>query len=277
MHPRVLHLLTALYIAGSGSAASVDPKADEIMSRALERLELNTKLGNETKYTYDLLTVSETLGDSGEVETTKERVYFGSPTRGVIYERLVRVDGRDLNPDEREQEKKREEAFLRKLAEKDSHRSTGKARRASSEEPVTFDEELASRYEIEFVDERQLAGRRCYLLSFAPRAGPLPAERRIDEVLNKAAGLLWVDAESFEIARIEFELRDKVNFWWGLIGSVSAVKGAFERRPVDEVWLPHRFEVYLKARKLVRTTHVRESLSWSAFARPDQRSTPSSR
>jgi hypothetical protein len=270
-----LPLVAALCIAASGSAISGDPKASEILSEAIERAQVNTKLANETKYTYELVTVSEMLDENGEVEETKQRLYHGYPLEGVIYERLMQVDGRDLDRDERDQERKREEAFQQKLADRDAHRSAGKARRANSEDPVTFDQALASRYEIDLADERELAGRRQYVLSFAPREGPLPSRSRIDEVLNKASGLLWVDAESFEISRIEFELREKVNFWWGLIGSVSAMTGVFERRPLEsEVWLPHRFELYMKGRKLVRPMHLRETFSWSAYARPDRASTP---
>jgi hypothetical protein len=266
-------LLAALCLACGGSLASAEERVldvSEVLARAIDRVQLNDEERRESRYSYELVSVSETLGANGEVEETLERSYRGYPVQGVIYERLMRIDGHDLDEDQREQERKREETFLRKVADGSAHRSTGKARRANSEEPVTFDQALVSRYDVDLVGARSLEGRPCYVLSFAPKAGPLPARRRIDDILNKASGFLWVDAQSFEVVRLDFDLRKKVSFFWGLIGSVSAMTGEFERRPVDsDVWLPHKFEVYLKGRKLLQSIHRRETLSWSGYAKPD--------
>ena len=55
--------------------------------------------------------------------------------------------------------------------------------------------------------------------------------RRIDRALNKASGQLWIDQETFEAARIELELIDKVRLWWGVVGSISHARGSLDRGP----------------------------------------------
>ena len=92
---------------------------------------------------------------------------------------------------------------------------------------------------------RDLRGRPSYVISFEPRPGKLPVRRRIDHALNKSRGEVWIDTKTYEIARIGFQLIDRVRLWWGIIGSISHATGRLERRPVaDDVWLDTEFEVY---------------------------------
>lgn len=85
-------------------------------------------------------------------------------------------------------------------------------------------------------------------------------------MLNKSVGSLWIDTQSLEIARLEFELTDKVRLWLGIAGSISDMRGSFERRPVDAtVWLPGKFELYMRARMLFRKLHLQQEVHWAEF------------
>ena len=56
-------------------------------------------------------------------------------------------------------------------------------------------------------------------------------QRRIDYALNKARGQIWIDKETFEAARVEFELIDRVRLWWGIVGTIMRARGSVDRGP----------------------------------------------
>ena len=113
-----------------------------------------------------------------------------------------------------------------------------------------------------------MEGRINYVLAYRPKEGKLPVKRRMDRALNKAEGRIWVDQESYEVSRIEFELKEKVKLWWGILGSIQKVKGTVQRQEVDSgVWFPTGFDLYLKGRILFRSLHSRQKVRWSEFNR----------
>lgn len=277
MRRRKTHAFSFLFpiaFAFSVSGEESAPDVAEVLARAVEKAHLNAETANEQKYGYRFVTKTETMGKNGEVERVEERSYEARFIDGFIYERLVAIDGRDLEGDDLEAEREREEEFRKKVAEGDAGPAAGKARRGDSEDRVTFDDELVSRYDMSFVETRALDGRSCHALSFVPKAGPLPGGGRFDELLNNARGTLCVDAETFEVAHLRFELQSKVSFWWGFLGSVSAMKGELERRPVGpDVWLPQSFELYLNGRSFLRPVHIHESFLWRDYTHPRRETT----
>ena len=241
------------------AAAEPELSAEDIVQKAIEVQKQHEDAGNEVKYDYDLVSVTEKLDKQGEVKEVEEQLYSSDHIEGVAYERLIEKDGRKLTDKEIKRERKREEKFRKKLAK-------GEAKHNDADDRVAFDEELLSRYDVERVDVRPLGGRECYVLRFEPKPSKLPVKRTVDRALNKALGHIWIDTESFEIARIEFELREKIRFWWGMMGSVSKMSGMFQRHPMpDDVWLPERFDFYIKARMLFRSIHVRQQIVWNDF------------
>ncbi len=92
--------------------------------------------------------------------------------------------------------------------------------------------------------------------------------------LNKSAGRLWIDAKTYEIAQLEFELLDKVKIWWGFIGSIRQMRGRLQRAPVDgyqDVWLPSRFDIYMNGWIFFKTLHRNEKMEWTDFRKlPEQ-------
>lgn len=240
-------------------SAQPTPSAADIIAKAIEAQERHERAGNEVKYDYELVSITEKLDDDGEPRETEQDLYRSHHIQGVAYERLIEKDGRDLDAKELEKENEREEKFRDKLAK-------GEAKHNDADDRVAFNEELLGRYDIELTEIRSLSGRDCYVLRFEPKPGKLPVRRTIDRALNQAEGHLWIESESFEIARIEFELRDKVQLWWGMMGSISKMSGALQRHPMpDGIWLPKRFDFYMKGRMLFRSIHVRQKVIWEDF------------
>ncbi len=103
--------------------------------------------------------------------------------------------------------------------------------------------------------------------------------RRIDRALNKSFGRIWIDTQTYEISRLEFELGEKIKIWWGFIGSISKMRGQLVRQPVsgaDEAWLPQRFHLYVKGRMIFKSLHANQKIEWSDFQQlPDSSFTAS--
>lgn len=256
-----LVVLLAVLLETGTAVTRAEPTAHDIVQRAIETQRRHEEAGNEVKYDYELVNVTEKLDGDGDVREAEEYLYRSHHIEGVAYERLVEKDGRDLDAKDRKRERQREKKFRDKLAK-------GEAKHNDADDRVAFDEELLARYIIELVEIRELAGRDCHVLRFEPKPGKLPVRKTIDRALNQAEGLLWIDAETFEIARVEFELRKKVALWWGMMGSVSKMSGRFQRQPMaDGVWLPESFDFYMKGRVLFRSIHVRQRVSWDEFAK----------
>ena len=79
---------------------------------------------------------------------------------------------------------------------------------------------------------------------------------------------IWIDEDTFEVARVEFELIGKVRLWWGILGSMSAARGSLDRYPLEEdIWAPLRLETDMSARVLFRSTRRAETSEWRDYER----------
>ncbi len=261
MPTRTIVACLAVWCAFTSPALAVneDLTVQEILERALETHRHNEEERHETRYDYILTSRVEELDDEGNVDKVEVLRYRSDHLTGVAYERLVSKDGKPLDEKELREEDERRAKLEKKLAE-------GRARHDVSDERVVFDEALVSRFDVVLEGVEKLGDTTCYHLAFAPKPGKLPVERRIDRVLNKSVGSLLIDTDSFEIARLEFELTDKVRLWLGIAGSISDMRGNLERRPVDgTVWLPGKFELYMRARMLFRKLHLQQEVQWADF------------
>ena len=54
--------------------------------------------------------------------------------------------------------------------------------------------------------------------------------------------------------------------WWGLLGSISYARGAFDRYPIEEeVWAPLQLETFVDSRVLFRSSRRGEVSQWRDF------------
>ena len=260
-----LLLLLAAPALPAGSQAQ-HPTVQEILTDVLQRAEWMRMQNWGSKFRFRVLSQSEKLNKEGEVEESQERLYETLPIEGVSYSRLLEKDGKALTSREIEHERQREEEFREKIAE-------GEGPYGENEDRVTFNDNLINRYVIQSEGFEIIDKRPAYALSFKPKSDDLPIEKRIDRILNKSQGRLWIDTETHEILKLTFELQEKVRIWWGFVGSISTMRGELERAPVeghDEAWLPKRFHVYMNGRALFKSLHRNEHVRWSDFLPADE-------
>lgn len=247
----------------SHSQSDVDAEnGRHIVGRAVDRAEWIREQKREAAYRYGLTRQIRRLDGNGTLNSEETRAFDVVLLEGVPYRRLISRNGRPLTAAEQAAEGKRERAFLEQL--KRGQAPTPEV----PEDEIRFNEQLVSRFVFTQEATEPLAGRPAYRLSFEPRPGRLPIRRQIDRALNRSRGEIWIDAETYEVARVRFELIDPVRVWWGIAGSINDVRGEFSRSPLSkDVWMPQHLETYLDLRVLFRTAHREETTKWAGYAR----------
>ena len=261
-----LNLLAAL-CAATVTAEAVNRQDDEadvraIVVEATERMdeELQTVSGD-----YRALLTSEVREFDGSGEIAEEtRVEWESiPIDDGRFSRRIAIDGRPLTEEERARESEREAAFRTRLR----RLRAGEIEPEQNENAIVFDEELVARYDLTLDGEERLRNRPSYRIAFAPRDGDLPVRRGMDRALNRLRGRLWIDRETREVARVEFELSDRVRMWWGLVGTIHRVRGSFDRGPVlDGMWGVLQNEAYIDIRVLFSRSRQASIQRWRDYA-----------
>lgn len=237
------------------------PDARAIIDGALARATWTAEQKFEARFRH---TMTERLRRyDGDGETTEDvtRQYLVEPHQGVPYAKLLTKDGEPIAGDDVADEEKRWDAFLEELENPPDPED-------SDEDPLelAFDEDLIARYTTESVGVQTLRGRPTYVLAFKPRPGKLPVRTRLDRALNKSRGEIWIDQDTSEVARLTFELTERVRLWWGILGSVSNVTGRIERQPIaDGVWMPDEIDIYYEYRVLFSNSRRGRTTRWSDF------------
>ena len=264
-------IAVALVWPGGGGPAAQPPAGDDgaraIIVKALDRAVRNEERNVVARYRSMMTKEVRRFDGNGEVRTRDLGDYEVVPIDGAPFERRLTINGRPLSDEERGWEDEREAEFreeLRRLRERDDELE-------EDEEAIAFNEELIARYTFTLEEEEAFRNRPSYRIAFEPRSGRLPVRRRIDYALNKARGRVWIDRETHEAARVEFELIDRVRLWWGVLGAISHARGSIDRGPVlGDIWARIQFESYSDARVVFSRTRRAEFRQWRDFAVVDE-------
>ena len=261
-----LNLLAAL-CAATVAAEAVNRQDDEadvraIVVEAVERMDKELRTVNSD---YRALLTSEAREFDGSGEVAEEtRVEWESiPIDDGRFSRRVAIHGRPLTEEERAREAEREAAFRTRLR----RLRAGEIEPEQNENAIVFDEELVARYDLTLDGEEPLRNRPSYRIAFAPRDADLPVRRPVDRALNRVRGRIWIDRETREVARLEFELIDRVRLWWGLVGTIHHFRGSFDRGPVlDGIWGILQNESYSDIRFLFSRSRQASIQRWRDYA-----------
>ena len=252
-------LVLALMALPLAAAAQNDLSADEIMQRAVHRAATHESM---PAYLYTKRTLTEELDGSGNVKNRAERLYQVLVESGASYLKLTRVNGQDLSAAQLKKQEDRELAQRQKLADAPE----GK-RGDERENFVTA--ELVDKYNFTLLGRETFNGRTVYALSFAAKTN-LPSHKLTDRFLNHIAGKVWVDADEFEIAKLDLHLTAEVTLWGGMIGTLRQGTYSLERtRLADGAWFDSASRGTFEGRKLLEPMLLRTRSDSSDFRRRD--------
>ncbi|HYO62484.1 MAG TPA: hypothetical protein VER08_02390 [Pyrinomonadaceae bacterium] len=253
------------------------------------------------EYTYTMKTTERNVNDRGQVTRERVTVHEIYPVLGYgRIEKLVSEDGvalpaeraakeerrvaEQLEKAEREAprrlaewERKRAEQREKRRAERESaRRRAGGAQAGAAEDEGEEDDDnltiAAFLRACEFVSPRreQFRGRDVIVFDFRPRAGFRPSGR-IESVIAKLVGVVWVDPADRQVMRMEARFADNVNAFGGLASLRSGSAFVFEQTRLPEgVWMPRfsqanvALKLFLVAGKSINRT--REYSDYKRFS-----------
>jgi hypothetical protein len=238
-------------------AADALPSADAVIHKAVERAKWVEEQKFEANHAFTQLSVKEEFDDHGVVKDREELLYHVYPVERFPYAELIQKNGKPPSQQDLKKERDRQKKLRERWARQGRHKD---------DEEVSFDEELAGKYRFEMVRREPVNGRTAFLLRFEPKSNDLPVRRKVDRVLNLLEGSLWIDESDYDIAKVEFRLRENVMIGWGLLAVFRRLDVSFEQaRGTDGVWLPSQIDAYVDGRVLFKSFHLKQREQMSDF------------
>jgi hypothetical protein len=242
-------LSPVLIIARDGPSL---PRQEDIIHKVVERAKAwkEKDENEERQLSYRERMVTNKLQTDGAVKDREEKVYQVAPVKGQPTPTLVLKNGKPPSPSDL----KEEEARLRKERE-----ASRKRKDSDPENTIELNEELVGKYDFALVGEEVVEGRPDYVLTFKPKSKNLPVRRKLDYVLNRIAGTVWVDQEDYEIAKADMRLTESAQLWWGLLASLRQFALVFDQTKLpDGCWFVKHFDMTVDVRFLFTTVHQKQ-------------------
>ncbi|MEW6363214.1 MAG: hypothetical protein AB1714_01095 [Acidobacteriota bacterium] len=259
-------VVAALVLAVPPAASRADesaslPRAEEIVRKALDRMKEADAEQYYAHYTFSQRAVVEKLDERGAVKERSEELYRVYPVEGLPFQELVERNGAPLS----DKERKKQEERLRKLRQA---RSQKKGAGEEDEMTIRLDEETASRFRFEVLARESINGRSAFVLSLEPKKGKLPVRKKVDNILNRLAGKIWIDEQAYEIAKVDVHLTEPVRLWLGILASIRHIEFSLQQQEIDSgPWFPARFDMLVEGRVLFSSIHERQRVEWNGFER----------
>jgi hypothetical protein len=250
------------YGAEISRAGEALPEVSAVLQRMLARAQAVAQAEPGPQYTYEKRSVRERLDSAGQTVSSEEKIYHVTLINGFPFNRLVKIQGRELDAAELKQEEAREEKFRQRFVSADRKKLVGE-----NEALVTA--ELLDRYEFAVKERVVLSNRPALVLTFKPKAGNLPSNSIQDKLLNGMAGMLWIDEEDADTARLKVNLVQPLSLgWFGWLGSLTQCDVTLDRqRMADGVWINTRQAMLIQCRKLTTTMRFRNTEDSREFSR----------
>jgi hypothetical protein len=256
--------LACFLISIRGSAAANLPEASEVTRRIIERAQAVAQDLQAPPYTYEKRSLIEHLDAGGRTLKSEEKIHQVTLMGGLPFNRLVRVQGRELTREELRKEQRKEERFQQRFA-------PANATNLAARKEGWVTPQLLDRYQFEVKERIALNNRATLVLGFQPKPGKLPEKAVQDKLLNRLAGTVWVDEEEADAARLSVHLIEAVSLgWFGVLGSLSQCEVSLERKRMPEgVWINARQTLLIQCRKLAATMRFRILEESSGFKKAE--------
>jgi hypothetical protein len=224
--------------------------AGEVIAKAVARAQKAEATTAPAGVTYTKITVTEAFDTAGNVKEHKERVYHVMFQDGSTYLKLEQVNGRP--PDAAELKLHAEnEANFRLLS-----RQPRSAKGDNRENLLSPD--LVARFDFTLVTNAPIAGRMAYQIAFRPKNPLPPAHHIADHFLSRISGIIWIDAEEFEIARAEIGLSSEVDLLGGTVGCLKKLAYTLNRTRIGEgLWINTSSSGNIEGRKLLDSVRIK--------------------
>ena len=247
-------LLVHFLICIPAEAAEQLPSATNVLQRIIERAAAVAQAEKGPRYTYEKHSLLEYLDENGKTTKTEERFYQVRLVAGFPFDRLIKIQGRELTDAELKKEREKEEQFQQKVSSRNVKKMA-----ARKEGWVTS--QLMDRYQFTVKERILLNNRPTLVIEFKPKHGKLPVKNFMDKILNQLAGTTWIDETDADAAKLSVTLQDSVSLGlFGVLGSLNQCEFTLERqRMADGTWINVKQVVFVHYRKLATTARFRNT------------------
>jgi hypothetical protein len=202
------------------------------------------------QYTCHLAEEEDKVDSDGNVKSreTKDYDVFYIGDEQALH--LLAKDSKPLTGREKQNEDDKFNKQYDKLKKQQAELAADSKKQAKQQEEDEADLSDFLRAEL-FTNPRRETFRGHDVIAFDVNGNPdYKPKKRIDSIIQKLSGTMWVDEQAREIVRLEARFTDTVKIGGGLVASLA--KGSnfvFEQDKInDEVWLPSYAEVHASGR-----------------------------
>jgi hypothetical protein len=202
------------------------------------------------QYTCHLSEEQDKVDSDGRVKSreTKDYDVFYIGDEQALH--LLAKDGKPLAGSEKQNEDDKFNKQYDKLKKQQAELAADPKKQAKQQEEDEADLSDFLRAEL-FTNPRRETFRGHEVIAFDVNGNPdYKPRKRIDSIIQKLSGTMWVDEDAREIVRLEARFTDTVKIGGGLVASLA--KGSnfvFEQDKInEEVWLPSYAEVHASGR-----------------------------
>jgi hypothetical protein len=221
-------------------------------AKLLVDIDKNQKTVDEIlkQYTFHLTEEDEKTDSNGQVTSRSVKDYDIFYVGEDEVRHLLAKDGKPLEGDEK---KKEDDRFSKDFDNKKKKKAEldndpKKQAKQDEEEQAQISDFLRAE---RFTNPRRelFRGQEVIVFDFGPNPDYKP-KKLVESIVQKLVGVVWVDEQARDVARLEARFNDDVKIGGGILASLS--KGSnfvFEQTMVNnEVWLPSYSEVHANAR-----------------------------
>jgi hypothetical protein len=234
--------------------------------KAIDKLKENyagTRSEEETEYEND-----------GKVKKTDLKEYTFFYLNGEEVSTLVKKDGKPLSADEQKKENEKTQKEIENLQKRETKKEAKeeKAKEEGKEDKDSADVDIEVFLRAsQFVNPRRerFRGQDVLVFDFEPNP-EFKAHKLVEKVVQKLAGVIWIDEKAHDVARLEAYFTGDMKFAGGLLANLQ--KGTsfiFEQAYLNnEVWLPTYAEAHVGVRVfLVKGFKVNAVTRYSDYKR----------
>jgi hypothetical protein len=245
----LLALALCLFIGTSarGPAQTLDPRPlpDAATFVAEVKARLRTDRALQAQYTFFERREEIKVSKLGKVKegSVKEYEVYPSVVPGNTYKRLIKIDGRPIDPAQlaRNDEKHRRDVLAQMNESPAARRKREQENAKLQAEERRVIDEIFQLYDIRVVGRETFNGYPTIVATLEPRKKYAP---KTDDgrAMKKFWVRAWVHETDYQVVKIDAEAIEDLTFGWGIVGRLhKGSRATFERTKVnDEVWLPAR-------------------------------------
>lgn len=239
---RLLPLIALVMMAAQPLRSEPDVDADQVNALLQKSMDRFMAYWNAVPG-YEYLETDEQK--DGGTKTFQELMILGSR-----YERLVAINGQPLSSQQEVHEQQKLNAEIDRRREESPQEK--EKRLAKDEQERRRDHalilEVPKAFNFEYLEEKELAGRQCYVLLAKPKAGYRPPNRET-EVLKGAEGRIWIDKETYNWVKAEAEVIRPVSIVAYLARVEPGTRFELNMAPLsDDLWMPSHFAMKARAK-----------------------------